>query len=77
MINNIENFQIADYIIENRATVRDAGLHFGISKSTVHVRVHKLPKYKQDQVQEILNFNLIDRARRGGISTQMKYRKGI
>jgi putative DeoR family transcriptional regulator, stage III sporulation protein D len=74
MINNIENFKIADYIIKNRATVRDAGNYFGISKSTVHVRIHKLPKFKQEQVQEVLNFNLKDRARRGGVSTQMKYR---
>lgn len=31
--------EIADYIIENRATVRQAARQFGISKSTVHVVV--------------------------------------
>ena len=32
---------IAQYIIENNATVRQAAKHFGISKSTVHVEVTK------------------------------------
>lgn len=31
--------EIADYIIENRATVRQAARQFGISKSTVHMVV--------------------------------------
>jgi len=30
---------IANYIIENNATVRQAAKQFGISKSTVHVEV--------------------------------------
>ena len=30
---------IAQYIIEQNATVRQAAKHFGISKSTVHVEV--------------------------------------
>ena len=28
--------EIANYIVENNATVRQAAKHFGISKSTVH-----------------------------------------
>ena len=31
--------EIANYIVENNATVRQAAKHFGISKSTVHVDV--------------------------------------
>ena len=31
--------QLALYIIENRATVRDAARQYGISKSTVHTEV--------------------------------------
>ena len=31
--------EIAEYIIENNATVRQAAKHFGISKSTVHMVV--------------------------------------
>ena len=36
---------LADYIIEKRATVRDAAKHFGISKSTVHTVVTSLNVY--------------------------------
>ena len=32
---------IANYIIENKATVRQTARQFGISKSTVHVEVTK------------------------------------
>lgn len=31
--------EIANYIVENNATVRQAAKHFGISKSTVHMVV--------------------------------------
>lgn len=31
--------EIANYIIENNATVRQAAKNFGISKSTVHAEV--------------------------------------
>ena len=30
---------LASYMIEHRATVRDAAKHFGVSKSTVHTEV--------------------------------------
>lgn len=33
--------QLAQYIIENRATVRSAAIKFGVSKSTVHTEVIK------------------------------------
>ena len=33
--------EIAHYIIENRATVRQTAKEFGVSKSTVHVEVTK------------------------------------
>lgn len=33
--------EVATYIIETRATVRDAAKKFGISKSTVHIDVTK------------------------------------
>ena len=32
---------IAQYIIDNNATVRQAAKYFGVSKSTVHVEVTK------------------------------------
>lgn len=31
--------ELAVYIIENRATIRAAAKHFGVSKSTVHTEV--------------------------------------
>jgi len=31
--------QLAEYIIEHRATVREAAKNFGVSKSTVHMVV--------------------------------------
>ena len=38
MKSNIERraVELAEYIIENKATVRAAAGHFGVSKSTVH-----------------------------------------
>lgn len=33
--------EIANYIIENKATVRQTAKEFGVSKSTVHVVVTK------------------------------------
>lgn len=43
MKGNIEEraCELAAYIIENRATVREAARRFGISKSTVHTDVTK------------------------------------
>ena len=43
MKGNIEEraCELAAYIIENRATVREAARRFGISKSTVHMDVIK------------------------------------
>ncbi len=43
MKGNIEEraCELAAYIIENRATVRDAAHRFGISKSTVHMVIVK------------------------------------
>ena len=43
MKTNIEDraCELAEYIVKNRTTVRDAAAHFGISKSTVHMEVTK------------------------------------
>lgn len=43
MKGNIEEraCELAAYMIENRATVRDAAKRFGISKSTVHMDIIK------------------------------------
>ena len=71
---------LADYIIENRTTVRAAAKKFGISKSTVHKDLQdRLPDINRalyTQVKEILDENKAQRHIRGGIATRKKY-KGI
>ena len=68
---------IADYIIENRCTVRTAAAHFGISKSTVHKDVTKnlfnVNSGKFIEVQEIIRINKSERHLRGGLATKKKY----
>ena len=70
--------EIATYIIENNATVRQAAKQFGISKSTVHktltgrLRQCNYPLYLQ--VREILDKNKRERHIRGGMATREKYR---
>lgn len=69
---------LADYIIENRATVRAAAKQFGVSKSTVHKDLQeRLPTLNQGlyrQVKEVLDENKAERHIRGGIATRKKYR---
>ena len=71
---------LAVYIIENRATVRAAAKHFGISKSTVHKdlseRLLQCNRLLYQQAREILMINKAERHIRGGIATKKKY-KGI
>lgn len=70
--------ELAVYIIENRATVRSAASHFGISKSTVHKDLQqRLPKCNKRlylQVREILDLNKQERHIRGGMATRQKYK---
>lgn len=80
MRDNIEEraCNLAVYIIENRATVRSAAKHFGISKSTVHKDIsERLEQYNRplfQQVKEVLDLNKAERHIRGGIATQRKYK---
>ena len=70
---------LAVYIIETGATVRNAAQHFGISKSTVHKDVSvRLPRcnvqlYKK--VRKVLDRNRAERHIRGGLATKRKYKK--
>ena len=70
--------RLALYIIENRATVRDAAKKFGISKSTVHKDIReRLPLVNRSlflQVQTVLEINKAERHIRGGLATRQKYR---
>ena len=70
--------RLAQYIIENRTTVRAAAQKFGISKSTVHKDIsERLPQFNRVlylQVKEVLEVNKAQRRIRGGIATRKKYR---
>ncbi len=71
---------LAAYMIETRATVRDAAKKFGVSKSTVHKDIcERLPLYNRSLylgVKAVLEDNKAQRHIRGGIATRKKY-KGI
>lgn len=71
--------EIASYIIETRATVRQAGKVFGVSKSTVHKdmteRLPEINPEKAKKVKEVLEFNKAERHIRGGRATRKKYLK--
>ena len=69
---------LAQYIIENKATVRAAAAKFGVSKSTVHKDLsQRLPQYNRalyDQVKVLLERNKAQRHIRGGLATRRKYK---
>ena len=69
---------LALYIIENNATVRDAAKHFGISKSTVHKdlsqRLRSVDRALYAQARAVLDQNKAERHLRGGEATRKKYR---
>ena len=70
---------IAKYVVNKKATVRQAAGAFGISKSTVHVdlrgRLPKIDMQLYEEVDKILNFNLSERHIRGGEAIRRKYRE--
>ena len=68
---------IANYIIDNNATVRQTAKKFGISKSTVHKDVaerllHINPSLAR-QARVVLDINKSERHIRGGMATKEKY----
>lgn len=69
--------EIAKYIIENNATVRQTAKQFGISKSTVHKDVtERLPQINPalaKSARKVLDVNKSERHIRGGLATREKY----
>ena len=71
--------EIANYIVENNSTVRQAAKRFGISKSTVHKDItdsDRLLRINPDlaaQTRKILDVNKSERHIRGGMATKEKY----
>ena len=69
--------ELAQYIIENNATVRSTAKVFNISKSTVHKDVHerlkKINPALYEDAKTILDKNRAERHIRGGLATKKKY----
>lgn len=70
--------EIANYIVREKATVRQAAGIFGVSKSTVHKDVtERLPRINPliaNNVRTILEKNKAERHIRGGKATKLKYK---
>lgn len=68
---------IANYIIENKATVRQTAKQFGISKSTVHKdvteRLMQVNPALAKEARKVLDVNKSERHIRGGMATKEKY----
>lgn len=69
--------EIAIYVIENHATVRQAAKEFGISKSTVHKdmteRLPYIDATLAKDARKVLDLNKSERHIRGGLATKEKY----
>ena len=69
--------EIAYYIIEHKATVRQTAKIFGVSKSTVHKdvteRLLKINQALAGEARKVLNVNKQERHIRGGFATREKY----
>ena len=69
---------IAEYITNTGATVRQTALEFGVSKSTVHKdmteRIEEVNPVMAERVRQVLQKNMDERHIRGGIATRKKYR---
>ncbi|MCM8709744.1 sporulation transcriptional regulator SpoIIID [Clostridium sp. SYSU_GA19001] len=70
--------EVANYIINSKATIRKTAKVFGVSKSTIHKDMtERLPKINPqvaDEAKNILDINKAERHIRGGKATKMKYK---
>ncbi|MDY6104643.1 MAG: sporulation transcriptional regulator SpoIIID [Acetatifactor sp.] len=68
---------IANYIIEHDATVRQTAKAFGVSKSTVHkdvtTRLELINPALAKRARRVLDVNKSERHIRGGLATKEKY----
>ena len=69
--------EIAGYIVETKATVRQAAKKLGISKSTVHKdvteRLSQVNPTLAREARKVLDVNKSERHIRGGMATKEKY----
>ena len=83
MLHRVETLErarkVAEYIVEHRATVREAAKVFGISKTTAHIDVTDRIRYVDwklyCEVEKILSYNTSQRSIRGGETTKKRYKK--
>ena len=79
MKNYIEEraIEVAQFIVNSNATVRETAKKFGVSKSTVHKditdRIEKLDPALASTVRKVLEVNKAERHIRGGLATREKY----
>ncbi len=68
---------VAQYMLENRSTVRQAAAAFSLSKSSVHKdmcqRLPKIDARLARQISELLEYNKAVRHLRGGEATRQRY----
>lgn len=73
--------EICAYILETKATVRQAAEVFQVSKSTVHKDMtERLPSLNKDlaaQIKAVLELNKAERHLRGGEATRRKYKQKV
>lgn len=71
--------EIAEYIVNVKATVRDTAKKFNISKSTVHKdvteRLQRINPILAKLAKIVLDENKAERHIRGGQATKKKYKK--
>ena len=69
--------EVANFIINSNATVRETAKKFGISKSTVHKdvteRLKKINPKLAIEAKKVLEINKSERHIRGGLATKEKY----
>jgi putative DeoR family transcriptional regulator (stage III sporulation protein D) len=68
---------LGPYIVENRATVRQAAARYGVSKSTVHKDVTETLRHVNrslcEEVAKVLEQNKNERHLRGGEATRRRH----
>lgn len=69
--------EIAHYIIDHNATVRQTAKEFGVSKSTIHKdvteRLRQINPQLAGEARKVLDLNKSERHIRGGMATREKY----
>lgn len=67
----------AEFLIEERTTVRRTAKQFGVSKSTVHKdlteRLELISPILANEARAVLEVNKMERHIRGGLATRDKY----